>query len=75
MSILALLQTPVSVDKISKKVETVFLNGCRRMAGMFLFAKVLSAQLPDDSIGDVANWMVCGIRDGKNTLSHYLNNI
>jgi len=75
MSILALLQTPIPVDKISKKVESVFLNGCRRMAGMFLFAKVLSAELPNDSVGDVTNWMVSGIRNGTNSLSHYLNNI
>ena len=75
MSVLAILQTPISSDRISKRVEQVFLDGCRRMAGLFLFSKVLSAKLPSDSLADVTNWLVCGIRNGSNNLSHYLLNI
>lgn len=75
MSVLAILQSPIAVDRISTKVETVFLNGCQRMAGLYLFSKVLKANLPDDSVADLTNWMVSGIRNGTNNLSHYLNNI
>lgn len=75
MSVLATLQTPISRDRIANKVETIFLNGCRRMAGLFLFSKLLSTNLADSCIGDVSNWMVSGIRNGSNNLSHYLNNI
>jgi len=75
MSVLAILQTPISSEKISAKVETVFLNGCRRMAGLFIFSKVLSNKLSSESIADVVNWLVCGIRNGSNNLSHYTLNI
>lgn len=45
------------------------------MAGLFLFSKVLSTKLPSESIADVTNWLVCGIRNGSNNLSHYMLNI
>jgi hypothetical protein len=75
MSVLAVLQTPITAEQISQKVETVFLNGCRRMAGLFLFSKVLGTALPNNTIGDLSNWMTSGLRNGGNNLVHYLNNI
>ena len=75
MSVLALLQTPITAEKISKRIETVFLNGCRRMAGLYLFSKILGSKLPDGAVGDICNWMCSGLREGTNKLTHYLNNI
>lgn len=45
------------------------------MAGLSIFAKILSAELPKNAISDVTNWLSSGLRNGKNKLSHYLDNI
>jgi len=36
MSILACLQTPINTQRIKKQVESVFINGAKRVAGLRL---------------------------------------
>ena len=46
MSILACLQTPINTQRIKKQVETVFLNGSKRVAGLKLLGELLNFELP-----------------------------
>lgn len=75
-SILACLQTAISSQKIKKQVENVFLNGCRRVAGLKLLGELLNYDLPQKHRFDLMSWFCGSLRGNKNPhVAHYLDDL
>jgi hypothetical protein len=76
MSILACLQTPINTQRIKKQVETVFLNGCKRVAGLRLLGELLNLELPTTHRYDLMSWFCGSLRGSKNPhVAHYLDDL
>jgi len=41
LSVLSCLQTPITAQKIEKRVEEMFLSACRRVAGLHLIGQII----------------------------------
>ena len=75
-SILACLQTAISSEKIKNQVEKVFINGCRRVAGLKLLAELLNLDLPQTHRFDLMFWFCGSLRGNKNPhVAHYLDDL
>lgn len=76
MSILSCLQTAINSQKIKKQVETVFLNGCKRVAGLHLLGDLLNFDLPQSHRYDLMTWFCGSLRGNKNPhVAHYLDDL
>lgn len=76
MSILACLQTAIHTQKIKKQVETVFINGSKRVAGLKLLGQLLNFELPSSHRYDLMSWFCGSLRGNKNPhVAHYLDDL
>jgi hypothetical protein len=75
MSILACLQTPINTQRIKKQVESVFLNGAKRVAGLKLLGSLISMELPQNHRFDLISWFASSLRGNKNQMCHYLDDL
>lgn len=75
MSILACLQTPINTQRIKKQVESVFLNGAKRVAGLKMLGQLFSLELPQSHRYDLLSWFCSSLRSNKNQMSHYLDDL
>jgi hypothetical protein len=66
MSVLACLQTPITAQRIKKQVETVFLNGSKRVAGLKIIGDLIGLELPINHRYDMMNWFCSSLRGNKN---------
>lgn len=65
-SILACLQTPITMLKIKKQVEGVFLNATKRIAGLKILNNLVQLELPEEIRVDIIQWFVSSLRNNKN---------
>lgn len=72
-SVLACLQSAISLKRLKKQVENVYLNASQRVAGLKLIGKLMSKEIPH--LFDLINWFCSSLRGNTNTLSHYLDEI
>jgi hypothetical protein len=70
-SVLAVLCSPISIEKIKKRVESDFLKASRRIAGLMILSKVICLDVPDASKTDLSNWFTSALRDRTNKITHY----
>lgn len=76
MSILACLQTAIQTQKIKKQVETVFINGSKRVAGLKILGQLLNFELPQAHRYDLMSWFCGSLRGNKNPhVAHYLDDL
>jgi len=56
-------------------VETVFVNGCKRVAGLKLLGDVMGLNMPFQNRLDLINWFCSSLRSNKNVLAHYMDDL
>jgi len=74
-SVLAILQSTISLKSVKKSVETVYLNSTQRVAGLKLIGKLMNLELVRDHAFDIVNWFCASLRGNQNSLGHYLDDI
>jgi len=62
-------------SRIKKQVETVFLNGAKRVAGLTLLGQLMNLELQKEERFDLINWFCASLRNNKNSMSHYLEDM
>jgi len=72
-AVLACLQSAISLKKLKKQVESVYLNASQRVAGLKLFGKLMNKEVPH--LYDLINWFCSALRGNTNQLVHYLDEI
>ena len=72
-SVLGCLQSAISLKRLKKQVETVYLNASQRVAGLKLIAKLMNKDVPH--LFDLINWFCSALRANSNNLCHFLDDI
>jgi len=72
-SVLACLQSAISLKRLQKQVEMVYLNASMRIAGLKLIGKLMNKPIPH--VFDLINWFCSSLRNNTNELTHYLDDI
>ena len=72
-AVLACLQSAISLKKLKKQVETVYLNASQRVAGLRLFGRLMNKEVPH--LFDLINWFCAALRGNTNALVHYLDDV
>lgn len=72
-SVLATLQSAISLKRLKKQVETVYLNASQRVAGLKLLGILMNKEIPH--LFDLINWFCSSLRGNSNHLVHYLDEI
>jgi hypothetical protein len=74
-SILALLQAPIEVEQIQKKIENTYKEACKRAAGLKLICDFIDSESPFNcSFNDLLNWFSSALRHNKNDFTHFSEN-
>ena len=74
-SVLSCLQSSISIKRLRKSVETVYLNAFQRVAGLKLIGTLMSLELVQLHSYDLMNWFCASLRGNQNNLAHYLDDI
>jgi hypothetical protein len=74
-SVLAVLLSPIRVDKIQKRIEKHFLSASRRAVGLMILSKLMCLPVPAEVQLDLSNWFTSSLREKTNNLVHYIDNI
>ena len=74
-SILACLQTPISVQRIKKQIETIYINAMKRVWGFKIIAQLSQMRHSTETKAEYLNWFCSSLRHNTNVLSHYTDDV
>ena len=60
---------------MAKEIENDCLKAARRVAGLSILSSLVQLPLNVEVQCDLTYWFTASLRDGKNNLTHYMNNI
>lgn len=73
-SILACLQSPISIRRLRKQVESAYLRAICRAIGLNALTQIVNS--PGSHIRmDVVGWLCSSLRGNENQLYHFTDNL
>ncbi len=72
-NVLQCLQSAIHIKKLRKQMETVYVLGAQRVAGLKLISNLMSKNIPHSF--DIINWFCSALRGNTNNLCHFLDDI
>ena len=74
-SVLSCLQCSVTAEEIQENLESQFVNAMHRWCGLKIMAELTSCYLPKDSMISCLNAFCSSLRQNKNILAHYSDDL
>jgi hypothetical protein len=74
-SVLAVLQAPISSQRIKKQIESTYVNAMKRICGFRLIARLSYMNHSVESRTEYLNWFCSSLRQNTNMLTHYTHNV
>lgn len=75
LTVLSLMQSKFTRDKLKEEVEKVMIKGLRRSAGLNLISFAIKCNIGLGTFLDIKQWFLTSLRQNRNVVAHYSDKI